>query len=208
MLDSLLTNFFVMCVYFIPGAILTFGILLIWPKLFKKINSLISKKWGKDIFLVFISLLFGVLLHALMYYPFYLNQDKFWDLQHDISIDRGLQNNESLKSVYQSLNIDPFEKEMDYYIAETLVKEKTKKASETVFRLEALYYLCRNCVIPVIFLAYGIIFRYRKKFTWKRFFVFSGGILIGEVVLIGSAFYYFSSMVYAVLRGIALLPKP
>jgi hypothetical protein len=208
MLDSLLTNFFVMCVYFIPGSILMFGILLIWPRLLPKNNSLIPSKWRQDIYLIFISLFLGVLIHAIMYSPFYIFHKQFWHVQQTIMNERGCCANTSSQDACQRLNINPFINEIDYYLAETMVKEKTNKAGETVYRLEALYYLCRNCVIPFFVLAYGITFRYRKRFTWKRFFMFGGSIVIGELVLIGSAFYYFSSMIYAVLRGIVLLPKP
>ena len=207
MLDSLLTNFFVMCVYFIPGAILVWGILLIWPRLLPKKNSLIPSKWSQDVYLIFISLFIGVLIHALMYYPFYLFHEEFWHLQQRVMNARGCCTNTSLLNACQSKNINPFINEIDYYLAETMVKEKTQKASETVFRLEALYYLCRNCIIPVIFLAYGITLKKRRKFTLKRFFVFCAGIVIGETVLIGCASYYFCSMIYAVLRGCILL-KP
>lgn len=208
MLDSLLTNFFVMCVYFIPGSILMFGILLIWPHLLPKNNSLIPSKWRQDIYLIFISLFFGVLIHAFMYFPFYIFHDEFWHLQQKVMNERGCCANTSVLNAYQSLHINPFINEIDYYLVETMVKETAEKASETVYRLEALYYLCRNCVIPFIFLVYGITFRYRKRFTWKRVFICVGSIVIGELVLIGSAFYYFSSMIYAVLRGIVVLPTP
>lgn len=74
MLNSIITNLFVICVYIIPGAFLFIGLLLFKPDL----ATLQNEKVLSGLFAIFLALPFEVVVHAFSSAFFYPIEDKMF----------------------------------------------------------------------------------------------------------------------------------
>ena len=218
MIDSLITNLFVILVYLIPGSIITYAIYMKKPHFLSLgMDRNQSDKLNKYA-VIAISLFLGVILHALIQIPSFLPESiaakkirtewkEFTELYKgkDGIVYRKLKNSADTQGVYASLKreYDPIENDADYFIAEKLVKEKAVREHDDVYRLEAFYYLCRNGSIPVaIFI---IVFFTNRPHRKRRWIYLTATLLCAEFTILITAFHYFAAKICAVLAILAVL---
>ena len=91
------------------------------------------------------------------------------------------------------------------YVVQTIVKNGSDVGSELVSRMEALYLLCRNSIIPSFFLILGL-FSGAKRFVGKRDWLkFWLTLLTLEFLLVIASAIMFHSRIIAILNGLVLI---
>jgi len=225
MIDSITTNLFVILVYFIPGSIIVFGIYLLRPDIQSIAGNTNHNKNLSKFYFGVLSLFLGVLVHALTYFSFFglersLSKEIRSDWQESIQKEKAegdgdhegyfylkwksLGESEEDSRVFLNRPFDPLENEIDYFFTEKLVKERATKESETVYRLEAFYYLCRNSTIPVGILIV-IIFCSKAKGLRGKWGWCGLTFVATEAILLTATCYYLASKIKAVLATVAVL---
>ena len=226
MIDSITTNLFVILVYFIPGSIIVFGIYLLNPDIHSIAGNTNhhNNNLSKFYFIV-LSLFFGVLVHALTYFTFFgleriLSKEIRSDWQQSVHKQKAqgpgeyegysylkwksLREDEKDAKIFLNRSFDPLKNEIDYFFTEKLVKERATKESETIYRLEAFYYLCRNSIIPLGILIV-IIFCTKAKGVKGKWGWCALTLLATESILFTATCYYLASKIKAVLATVAVL---
>lgn len=205
MIESITTNIFIIFTYFIPGALFLVSLSFFVDRPLEKIKLIDAGKVSSHIYLAIVSLFIGIILHAGSHGLLALVNTFIYDYHKAIRLE--VKKNYKIEEntfFYLDRQLNIFENEIDYLYVLSILKEKTVRTSDTLFRLEALTYLSRNCIIPLVFATFGLFYiRYKQKIYKWPIILLALPVAI-SIPLLGYLFYLMS-WIEAVVQSRVLL---